>query len=271
MMKKYFLLTIIFILLINTNVYSLKLLEPITKDLTYTNNADLGYFSADEFFMVSFLLEGNENYSLISVDPSQARDVIIEQTRKTQESIFAIIKLDERLSGEYSLKLLLISEKDTKEVILKMFITDEVIHTTLINYNPLVKYEKKETINLNILNKSNTTKKVRITSDLPVTWFSYKKERSPKEKEIILQPNSTTEQTYAYYPKEIGQREVNLEIKSIIETQGNIKVQENIDYYLTIETKKDLASIHGSKEHTYPLFNASLIPIYFFNKIIKII
>ncbi len=267
MKLKFILLVFIAVLLINTNIYSLKILEPLTKDLTYSNTADLGYFSAGEFFMISFLLEDGDNYHTISVDSNQIKEVIVEPTKKTQESIFTVIRLEDELSGNYSLKLLLISDTETKEVILQMKVTDDVIHTNLINYNPVIRYEQKETINLKLINKSNTTKTVIVTSDLPTTWFNIKKEKLNSEKTIILTPNSITETTYEYYPKEIGSKIINLKIYTSFE-EG---LEKYISYNLNVEVEKDLKAIYGSREHTYPLFNVNLIPIYFLNKIIKII
>jgi len=264
-MKKYLIL-IVFMLLISTNLFSLKILEPITKDLTYTNNVDIGIFSPGEFFMISFFLNDGENYNKISVAPEQIHDVIVENTRHTKESIFTEIKLSDTLEGEYTLKLILSSETQKKEVVLKMKITNQVVHTKLINYNPVVEFENKETINLSIINKSNTTKTIVITSDLPTKWFLNKKERLAKEKKIILQPNSVTEQTYDYYPKGIGEQDFILKINTQEKDFTN-----SINYNLKITTKKNLKAIYGSKEHFYPLFNSNLIPIYFFNKIIKII
>jgi hypothetical protein len=264
-MKKY-LIIIIFMIVISTNLFSLELLEPISKDLTYNDTVELGFFSPGEFFMISFLLEENENYNNISISPNQINDVIVEKTRQTRESIFTEIKLADNLSGPYSLKLILSSENQKREIILNMEITNQVIHSKLINYNPYVKYEQKETITLSIINKSNTTKKIMITSDISDKWFLDKKERLSKEKKIILQPNSVTEQIYQYYPKEIGEKNFTLKIYPKEEDLTN-----SINYNIKIETIKDLKSIYGSKEHFYPLFNSNLIPIYFLNKIIKII
>jgi hypothetical protein len=268
--KYLFLILIVGLLIFNPNIHSLKILEPLTKDLTLSNTVDLGYFSAGEFFMISFFLENDEKYHTISVAQEQINDVIIEQTKKTPESIFTIIKLDENLKGNYSLKLLLISQEEIKEVILNLNITDDVIHSNLLNYNPKVRYEQKEELRINIINKSNTTKTIVIKSDLPVTWFDFKKQKLNSEKKVILQPNSITEQTYQYFPKEIGYRTINLQIHTILEMDEIINT-DVINYNVEVEVIKDLNSIYGSKKHTFPLFNSNLIPIYFLNKIIKII
>lgn len=265
-MKKY-LLVFLIVILISSNLVALRILEPINKDITYFEKIDLGYFSANEFFMISFLLENDEDYDVIRVAEDQNNDVIIENTKKTPESIYTIIKLNDNLNGNYSLKLILESETRKKEITLNMFITEEVIHTILENYNQENTYEKIENIDLKIINKSNTTKKIKITSDIPDTWFKLKKEKLDKDKIITLQPNSTTKVSYQYFPKEIGLKNINIKINNINE----IEEKEYINYYLEVETKKDIKSLYGSKEHTFPLFNFNMIPIYFFNKIIKII
>jgi len=118
-MKKYLIIVLV-LLLMTTNTYSLKILEPLTKDITYFEEVDLGYFSANEFFMISFLLEGDEDYKNIKVDPSQIKDVIVEPTKSTSESIFTVIKINDNLKGDYNLKLILESETRKKEIILKM-------------------------------------------------------------------------------------------------------------------------------------------------------
>lgn len=265
-MKK--ILFILILLLLSTNIYSLKILEPIYKDLKIENTVDLGYLSAGEFFMVSFLLEENENYHTISVNPLQEKDVIIEPTKKTQESIFTIIKLEENLSGEYDLKLNLLSDQESREVILKLFITDDVVHSQLINYNTDLFYDQLEEIKINLINKSKTTKRVTITSDLPDNWLRSKKENLPRDIQIILKPTSVSEHKYHYFPKEIGRK--NITLKIINNTDADI-ADNFISYNLNVFVKKDLKSIYGSKNHTYPLFNFNLIPIYFFNKILKTI
>jgi hypothetical protein len=264
-MKK--ILFILILILLTTNIYSLKILEPIYKDLKIESNVKLGYFSAGEFFMVSFLLEENEDYHTISVNTLQEKDVIIEPTKKTQESIFTIIRLQENLSGEYDLKLNLLSDTSNREITLKLYITDDVIHSQLINYNADVFYDNLEEITLNLINKSNTTKRVTISSDLPDNWLR-SKNRYPKEIQIPLKPNSISEHKYYYFPKEIGTKNITLKIISNDDIENATEI---ITYNLDVTVKKDLKSIYGSKNHTYPLFNFNLIPIYFFNKIIKTI
>jgi len=268
MKTKNYIFIFLIIIFLSGNIYSLKMLEPMSKDLTYNDTVNLGYFSAGEFFMVSFLLENDETYNQISVDSTQIKDVIVEPTKKTQESIFTIIKLDDTLTGDYKLKLLLSSKTEQKEVNLRLKITDNVIYSNLINYNINTRYNKKEAITLNLINKSNTTKKVIITSDLPITWFKNKKDKLENNIEFILLPNSVTEKEYEYYPKEIGPKNINLQIQSVSNTDN---LENSINYNLNIVVKKDFNSIYGSKEHTFPLFNSNLIPIYFLNKIIKTI
>lgn len=260
-----FFVLIICLIFISSNVYALKLLEPITKNLRFTDSADLGYFSAGEFFMISFLIE-DEKYHTIKINPNQLKDAVIEPTKHTPESIYSVIKLEDHLDGFYELKLILISEDKEREVKLNLNITDEVIHTNLLNYNYKVGYEKMEEINLKVINKSNTTKKINITSNLPITWFKNKKEILEKNKTIILAPNSVTEIDYHYFPKEIGFKEFNLIINL-----DDFKENNNIIYNLNIDVSKSLSAIYGSRNHTYPLFNINVIPIYFFNKILRII
>jgi hypothetical protein len=264
----------IFILLIfiniNHSIFAVKILEPVYEDLRYTNTIDLGFASPGESFLVSFLIEKEEAYTDIKIDPDQEKDVIIENTKSTKESIFTTIKLNENLKeGEFLLKLLLMGKEQHKEIILKLNISEKVIYAILDNYSEFGNYNETKTIKLDVINKSTTTKTIIITSDLSEYWFT---KDIKKFKKIYLTPNSITNIPYEFIPKEIGVTNFKIYIIPIInEKTMFIDTDDYIIYNLKTDIKKSISGIYGTKEHYFPLFNNNLIPIYFFNKIIKLI
>lgn len=263
-MKKIILILSICLLLFANPIFSLKMLEPITYNFINTDKVDVGYYSANEFFMVSFLLEDQENYNEIKIHPSQQKQVTLEKTTKTQESVFTILKLNETIKGDFDLRLVLVSDNLEREITLKMHITDDVIHTSITKYNTQVEFGKKEKIQLKVINKSNSTKKVILDSDLSKKWF---KNTLTKQKHFILAPNSTTQVEYEYYPAGFGEKQFKLFIKPSVDENLN----SEINYTLNIFVNKNFNSVFNSYAHYYPLFNQNFIPLYFFNKIISFI
>jgi hypothetical protein len=264
----------IFILLIfiniNHSVFAVKILEPVYEDLRYTNVVDLGFASPGESFLISFLIEKGEDYTDIKINQEQKQKVIIENVKNTKESIFTTIKLDEELKeGELLLKIILVGKEQQKEIILKLDVSDKVIYTTLDEYLETGNYDEPKTIKFNVINKSITTKTIIVSSDLSDYWFN---KDIKKHKKMYLTPNSITNITYTFTPKEIGTTNFKVYIIPIInEKTMFINTDDYIIYNLKTDIKKSISGIYGTKEHYFPLFNNNLIPIYFFNKIIKLI
>jgi hypothetical protein len=265
------LITLCFLITIIQPINGLKLLSPIIKDLDIDNTANIGNVSSDEYWLISFLLEDNENYTDIYVKENQKNEVIIDSIKKTKESIYAILKINENIKGEYILTLILKSDNKQKEVNLKLYITDKVIHSVLENYNKNAKINQTHIIPITLLNKSTSTKNIIITSDLSEYWFDG--DKTKKTIRYVLQPNSKKTVFYRINPQKLGEQNFNIFIQSVINNENKLfsTQEDTIIYSININIKKDLKSIYESKKHSYPLFNQNLIPLYFFNKIIKLI
>jgi len=267
--KTIFGLIIIGIVLLIPGINGLAMLEPISQDLTYTDVIDVGFAAPNEDFMVSFLVAPNEDYDTIDVIETQRKDIIIENTKRTSESIYTTIKIDSDISGTYQLNLVLKGKINIKYITLKMDVTDEVIYSILKPYDNITKYNAEKEIYLRIINKSICTKTIIVSSDLSEYWFP----DNAKIKIYTLQPNSTTDINYTFVPKEIGKKNFELKVYTkYVDSQFFTDQESNYKSYLiNIEVVKTLGGVYGSLDHIYPLFNANMMPVYFFNKIVKLI
>ena len=239
-----------FIIFFSTNIFSLKMLEPEYMNIDNISEVDLGYFSSDESFLISFLLEGNEDYDSIRIMDSQKNDFIIEKTSKTQESIFTSLKLNKELSGEYILNLVISSNNMQKNIALKLNITNNVIHTKIENINQKVRYNKQEIIDVIVFNKSNTTKKISINSNLPDSWFL---KNQNKIKYATLEPNSKTIIQYNYKPKEIGNKKFKIKINKVIEKNKIKSLSKNKKTKYKIKKKYNLTKLPLTSDITLAL------------------
>ena len=250
------------------SVRALAMLEPISQDLTYIDTVDVGFAAPGEEFLVSFLVPQNEDYYNIDVIPSQRKDVIIENTKQTNESIFTTIRLAQGISGNYKLYLVLTGKTSTKNITLNMQVTDEVIYTIMQPYDTQTKYGTEKEINFKIINKSICTKTIFVSSNLSEYWFTTK---NPRLETYTLQPNSVTDITYKFVPQEIGRKEFELKIYTKY-VSGSIFTEQNSNYksyLINIDVVKTIKGVYGSLDHVYPLFNTNIMPVYFFNKLIK--
>jgi len=254
-----------------TSLHALQLLEPVSTDLTGVSSIDVGYAAPGESILISFLLNPEDKFDLITVSEDNIADVIVENTKRTPESIYTTIKLNSDVDGLYKLKLVLVGES-RREITLSMYVTNDVIATILLPYEEKANYDSAKKIKFNIINKAISTKKIKITSDLPVYWFD---KYNPSKNELI-QPNSIKEITYVVWPKTVGNKEFNIKIytnynsENIFNTIPLIAEDEAMtNYHIKINVIKNLSGIYGSFDHSLPLFGANTFPIYFFNKLIN--
>jgi hypothetical protein len=276
-MKKILVLSLILIacllLQINT-INSLEILEPIIQEIGYSNYVDIGYISADEEFLISFLLENNEDYFQINLSEDSSKIALVENTLKTKESIFTKIKIKKDVEGNKEIKLILKSkEYKDKEIIIITNIKNNTLHNLILPYKKESKINILKEINLKIFNKANSSKKIVIASDLSNYWFD---EKNPKIISDLLQPNSSKILKYKVIPPIIGCTKFNIYIfnnynydkslKNNLENTNNYKIEE-----IELDTIKTLNSIFQTKRHQLPLFGVNSLPVYFFNNIIRIL
>jgi hypothetical protein len=276
-MKKILVLSLILIacllLPINT-INSLEILEPVIQEIGYSNYIDIGYTSADEEFLISFLLENNEDYFQIILSEDSSKIAIIENTLKTKESIFTKINIKKEVEGNKEIKLILKSKKyKDKEIIILTNIRNNTLHNLVLPYKKKSKINVLKEINLKIFNKASSSKKVVIASDLSDYWFD---EKNPKIISDLLQPNSSQILRYKVTPPIIGNTKFNIYIFNNYNYEKSLKNNlENTDNYkietIEIDTIKTLNSIFQTKRHQLPLFGVNSLPVYFFNNIIRIL
>lgn len=278
--KKIFLLLTLFIIL--PSIHAIQMLEPIMTDITPNKAIELGTVAPEEYFMISFFLGVDEKYDLITTDNYGSNYLFFENTQKTKESIYTIVKIKENVSGEQQVKIILKNTEtgETESVYIKMTVATNVISSFVLPYDKNTKFGEKKDITIRIINKSITTKKITISSNLPVTWFDSKEAgKIKKESEVVLQPSDSIDVNYSFIPKAIGDKEIQLFIYTDAAPQNNIiqtttfftKVLfERNEEKVNIFVKKDLSALYAANLYNFPTFALNAIPAYFFNNIIRV-
>jgi hypothetical protein len=275
--KKIFLFLTLFIIL--PSIHAIQMLEPIMTDVSPNKVIEIGTVAPGEYFMISFFLGVDEKYDLITTDNYGSNYLFFENTQKTKESIYTIVKIKENVSGEQQVKIILKNTEtgEAQSVYIKMTVATNVISSFVLPYDKNTKFGEKKDITIN---KSITTKKITISSNLPVTWFDSKETgKIKKESEVVLQPSDSIDVNYSFIPKAIGDKEIQLFIYTDAVPQNNIiqtttfftKVLfERNEEKVNIFVKKDLSALYAANLYNFPTFALNAIPAYFFNNIIRI-
>ena len=278
--KKIFLFLALFIIL--PSIHAIQMLEPIMTDVSPNKVIEIGTVAPGEYFMISFFLGVDEKYDLITTDNYGSNYLFFENTQKTKESIYTIVKIKENVSGEQQVKIILKNTEtgEAQSVYIKMTVATNVISSFVLPYDKNTKFGEKKDITIRIINKSITTKKITISSNLPVTWFDSKETgKIKKESEVVLQPSGSIDVNYSFIPKAIGDKEIQLFIYTDAVPQNNIiqtttfftKVLfERNEEKVNIFVKKDLSALYAANLYNFPTFALNAIPAYFFNNIIRI-
>ncbi|HOW29104.1 MAG TPA: hypothetical protein PK685_00275 [archaeon] len=275
------LMIFIFGLFIIPQIFSLQMLEPVMVDLEYNDSVEIGVVAPGEYFLLSFFLDEPNQYDTIATDGFGANYISFENTQTTGESIYTVARINDNASGEKQIKIILKNKTtgNTVEIYLKARIESNVISTFVLPYDKNSKFGETKDIKIKIINKSITTKKITISSNLPATWFESKNKLN-KEKVVYLQPAGTTEVTYSFIPKNIGEKEIELYIYTDFdETQVNnftpnfLKkiIYERNEEKVNIYVLKNLSALYGSNLYNFPTFGLNSIPVYFFNNVVRII
>jgi len=257
------------------------MLEPVMVDLEYNDSVEIGVVAPGEYFLLSFFLDEPNQYDAIATDGFGANYISFENTQTTGESIYTVARINDNASGEKQIKIILKNKttENTAEIYLKARIESNVISTFVLPYDKNSKFGETKDIKIKIINKSITTKKITISSNLPATWFESKNKLN-KEKVVYLQPAGTTEVTYSFIPKNIGEKEIELYIYTDFdETQVNnftpnfLKkiIYERNEEKINIYVLKNLSALYGSNLYNFPTFGLNSIPVYFFNNVVRII
>jgi hypothetical protein len=257
------------------------MLEPVMVDLEYNDSVEIGVVAPGEYFLLSFFLDEPNQYDAIATDGFGANYISFENTQTTGESIYTVARINDNASGEKQIKIILKNKttENTVEIYLKARIESNVISTFVLPYDKNSKFGETKDIKIKIINKSITTKKITISSNLPATWFESKNKLN-KEKIVYLQPAGTTEVTYSFIPKNIGEKEIELYIYTDFdETQVNnftpnfLKkiIYERNEEKVNIYVLKNLSALYGSNLYNFPTFGLNSIPVYFFNNVVRII
>lgn len=266
-------------ILILPNIFALQMLEPVMIEANNGGTIDVGVLAPGEYFLVSFYMDVADKFDLITTDTYGESLISFDNIQTTKESIFAVAKINENATGEKNIKVILknTQTQETTETYLKAIIESNVIATFVLPYNKRSEFEEVKEVTVKLINKSITTKKVTLSSNLPNTWFD---KNIKKEKTVFLQPAATVDVTYQFIPKVIGETQFDIYIytqfdesqtrfitPAFLQQEIFERNVENVELYIV----KNLNAVYGSNLYNFPTFGLNSIPIYFFNNLIRII
>ncbi len=279
--KKIVVILLVFLLV--PSISALQMLEPIMIDVTQNSAVEIGTVAPGEYFLISFFLNGNEKYDLITTDSVGANYLFLESTQHTKESVFTVVKIKEGTSGEQQAKIILKNTEtgDSVNIYLKMTISTNVVSTFILPYDKATRFGEKKDVTIKVINKSITTKKITISSGLPISWFESKATgKLNREVTVVLQPSDSVDVEYSFVPKAIGETEFDIYVYTDAVPQNNVFSANTFFNRVLFERSiekakiyviKDLSALYAANLYNFPTFALNAIPVYFFNNIIRIV
>ncbi|MDD4250638.1 MAG: hypothetical protein PHX27_00420 [Candidatus ainarchaeum sp.] len=258
MFKKVLLL--IFILLFVGTVFSIRLVEPISKELN--DNDFVGSIEPGQTLELIISKElGRFNSVELTSDLPSFFNISIKDYL---ESVKIIIESNERTPRtNYFFSFNLKGKSSVKNVRVFFSVTDSLLDATLLNYSSSTNVNDPANYDLLLINNSDADAKFLLNVNLPWFWLSNNLDTEnagfvivPKQQKII--------QKLVVFPRVQGNHYFKVHLD--LQTKNNSK-----EFTLYSNAKPTLASKFNSSLSGLPFYSISVLPSYFLNSVFSVL
>lgn len=242
---------VMILVLILTSVYSVRLVEPISKELV-----------GDSF--VGSIVPGQELELIVSKELGKYNTLTIDSTlpntinisvKDYLESIKIFIKTsEETLQINYPLKFTLVGDENVS-VETHFIVDDALLDSSVLNFSSDSFVNSPAEYEFLLVNKSHADAKFVIGTDLPKYWLG-----NEAEKVVIVPKLSTKKDSIKVYPQIQGSHF----FQSVVIMQNKNLEKE---FTLVVNSKPTLLSKFSSSVNGLPFYSISLLPSYILNAI----
>lgn len=245
-------LVIFFLLLLFSGVFSIRLVDPISK--TLVNDDYVGSVVRGSELELIFSKElGKFSTLQIVTDLPDKFNVRIEDYL---ESIKVFIKVPkDALKSQYDFEIKMLG-RETKSIRLYFLVEDNLLDASINNHfgknyvNSPVSYE------IFLINNSYADVEFFIQSQLPFSWVN---NSNNSNKSIIVPKKSIVKEELIIFPQFEGKRNFELEVLAI-------DFKKNFSVF--VEAKPTIVGKNSVVFSGFPFYSISLAPSYFFNGLI---
>ena len=254
----------IFVLLLAANVFSVRLIDPISLQLSPTESNFVGNVNVGNSIELIFSKELTNKYDDVKMVSSlpTGYDYEIKNELETVKLIITVPK--NAVIGNYPFIVSLIGPNGADKIPVNfnvvtdaLIVSESNIAEQTTNVNSVASYS------LFLKNKSQGNAIFTLTSDLPEGWMNKNPLFKEKfERKIIVPKDSSMDITFDVYPRLEGKRNFTLNV-----AYGNT----SSDFSFAVNAKPTLESKLEAITYGLPFYSVSLLPSYFLNSLISMI
>jgi hypothetical protein len=243
---------LILIVLLFSQVYSVRLVEPISKEINKDSFVGAVVGGQTLELIVSKELGKFDSLELTNLLPKEF-GVKVEDYLESIK-IFIMVP-NSAPQSDYSLKFKLIG-RTTEEVSVYFTVNNSLLDVSFLNYSDNVFVKEKAIYELLLINNSYADAKFDIKPNLPWYWLNNKQNIS-----VVVPKKTNLKTQIEVYPQVQGQHN----FTSTVFLQ-DIKVQK--DFTLSVVAKPTFKSKFSSPLNGLPFYSISLLPSYIFNALL---
>jgi len=257
-------LILMFVLLLSASVFSVRLIDPVSLQLSSTESNFVGNVNVGNSIEFIFSKELTNKYSEV-VLVSNLPTGFDYQTSNELETIKLILSVPKNaVIGNYPFSVDLIGPNGTDEVSINFNVVSDALVVSESNIaQQTVNVNSDVNFSLFFKNKSQGNAVFTVTTDLPDGWMNKNSLSKTKYvQQIIVPKESSLDVNFAVFPRLEGKRNFNLKVQ-----YGNT----SNDFSFIVDGKPTLESKLEAVTYGLPFYSFSLLPSYFLNSLISMI
>jgi len=245
---------VLILLLLASSVYSVRLIDPISKEIDIEEY--VGSVSPGSTLELIFSKELGkfDSLEINSTLPTGFKATVKDYL----ESIKVLVEVpNNAINDTYSMNLT-ISGKSTEEINIYFVVVDGLLDASLNNYSNETYVGSLADYTLTLINNSHADDEFSITTSLPWYWLTEKGLSGDPTKDntinIIVPRKSTKEVTIKIYPPTFGEKIFNVVV--------NTTPKEKKEFSLKINAKQTFKTKTQNIFYGLPFYSFSLIPSF---------
>jgi len=257
-------LILVFILLLAVSVFSVRLIDPISLQLSSTETSFVGNVNVGNSIELIFSKELTNKYDSVSL-VSELPTGFDYQTKNELETIKLLIFVPKNaVIGNYPFTIALTGPNGTDKVSINFNVVNDALVVSESNIaEQTANVNSTTSYSLFFKNKSQGNAVFVITSDLPEGWMSKDALSKAKfSKTIIVPKESSVDVSFEVFPRLEGKKKFNVKVE-----YGNTFS----DFSFAVNAKPTLESKLEAITYGLPFYSFSLLPSYFIDSLISMI
>jgi hypothetical protein len=257
-------LILLFVLILATSVFAVRLIDPISLQLSPTETNFVGNVNVGNSIELIFSKELTNKYeeiSLVSALPT-GFDYEVKNELETMKLIISVPK--NAVVGAYPFTIALTGPNGSDKVSLSLGVVSDYLVVSESNIaEQTTSVNSSATFSLFFKNKSQGNAVFTITSELPEGWMN--KNPFSKEKfvqKVVVPKDSSLDVNFVVFPRLEGQKMFNLKVE-----YGN--TSDNFSF--KVDAKPTLESKLEAVTYGLPFYSFSLLPSYFLNSLVSML